>query len=494
MLVSTRGGAPVTASRAILSGLAPDGGLYAPETFPEFSYDDIQSLCALPYAARAARILSTLLDDFTDDEIERATTAAYGDRFERGQPAPLRSLNGNTHMLELFHGPTLAFKDMALQILPHLLSMSARKNGVEDEICILVATSGDTGKAALEGFADVPGTRCVVFDPKNGVSHAQYLQMATQTGDNTHVLAVEGNFDDAQTGVKRIFTDRAFNETLAARGVMLTSANSINYGRLAPQVAYYFSAYADLVARGTIRVGEPVHFVVPTGNFGNILAAAYARKMGLPVGKLICASNANRVLADFIQTGIYDVNRPFYKTHSPSMDILISSNLERYLFELCGRDPAQVRAWMESLTAEKRYSIGGTLHKALRQDMLGGWVGDGEDMDTIRRVLHESKILIDPHTAVATAMLTRYRNQTGDRTQAVIVATASPFKFGHAVAKALDVVEKDDFACCRALARMSGQPVPEPIECLQSMPIRHTVCCTPEKMPETLLSVFQTAH
>ncbi|MCL1965037.1 MAG: threonine synthase [Firmicutes bacterium] len=486
MLISTRGGGGVTASSAILRGIAPDGGLYVPEALPHFTLENIRDLCGLTYPERCQRVLSTLLDDYTFEELGRATAAAYGNRFERNNPAPLRTMCGNTHLLELFHGPTLAFKDMALQLLPHLLSMALQKNGVTDEICILVATSGDTGKAALEGFCDVPGTRCVVFYPKDGVSRAQCLQMITQGGENTHVIAVEGNFDDTQTGVKRIFTDKAFGLKLAEKGRVLSSANSINYGRLAPQVAYYFSAYADLLLRKAIRPGDPVHFVVPTGNFGNILAAAYARDMGLPIDKLICASNANRVLSDFIQTGIYDVNRPFYKTCSPSMDILLSSNLERYLFELSGRDAAKVVGWMESLRREGRYSLGPQAHSNLRGRMIGGWVGNDESMNTIQRAFSEFNVMIDPHTAVAYTLLNRYRQDTGDMTQAVVVATASPYKFGHAVARAFSMAEKDDFACCRSLARMSGQRIPPQIAALESMPVRHTAVCAPEEMMQSL--------
>lgn len=353
---------------------------------------------------------------------------------------------------------------------------------MEDEICILVATSGDTGKAALEGFCDVPGTRCVVFYPKDGVSRAQYLQMATQVGENTHVIAVEGNFDDAQTGVKRIFNDEDFAREIAGQSRRLTSANSINYGRLAPQVAYYFSAYADLISAGAIKPGDPVHFVVPTGNFGNILAAAYAREMGLPVGKLFCASNANRVLADFIHSGAYDINRSFHKTRSPSMDILISSNLERYLFELAGRDSAQVLAWMDSLAEHKRYTIGKPMLERMRQTLQGGWVSDEEALTTIQRVWRQSTTLIDPHTAVAAALLARYREQKDDRTAAVVVATASPFKFGRAVAAAMGNNEREDFACCKRLSKMTGIPVPQQILSLEHMPVRHTATCTPDAM------------
>lgn len=490
MLLSTRGGDSSTASGAILRGIAPDGGLYAPESFHTLSIQQIEALRPLAYAQRAQRILSLLLDDFTEAEIQAATEAAYGDRFEGGKPAPVRKLNGNTSMLELYHGPTLAFKDMALQILPHLMAQAAQKNGVTDEICILVATSGDTGKAALEGFCDVPGTRCAVFYPKDGVSHAQYLQMATQPGENTHVIAVEGNFDDCQTGVKRIFTDPAFGETMKAQGRRLSSANSINYGRLVPQVAYYFSAYVDLIENGTIRAGDLVHFVVPTGNFGNILAASYAKAMGLPIGKLLCASNANRVLADFIRSGAYDINRSFYKTSSPSMDILISSNLERYLFELSGRDAGQVRQWMETLSREKRYKVTGETLQRLQASMVGGWVSDREVLVTISRVFRQHNALMDPHTAVAAALLSRYREETGDLTPAVIVATANPYKFGKDVAKAIGLNVKDDFDACRAIFKLTGIPVPRQIAALESLPVRHGAVCPPDGMEAALLQAF----
>ena len=494
MLLSTRGGAPVTASGAILAGLAPDGGLYVPEHFPSFSPAALTALCPMSYAERADRILQALLDDFTPEETAQAAQAAYGARFENSRPAPLRALGGGRYLLELYHGPTLAFKDMALQILPHLLALSARKQGMHKEICILVATSGDTGKAALEGFCDVAGTRCAVFYPRDGVSRAQQLQMVTQSGNNTHVIAVEGNFDDAQTGVKRIFADEAFARLLDGQHRVLTSANSINFGRLAPQVAYYFSAYADLLAQGAITPGDPVHFAVPTGNFGNILAAAYARRMGLPVGKLLCASNANRVLADFIQTGEYDANRPFHKTLSPSMDILISSNLERYLFELCGRDAAQVRSWMDALRRTGRYRVDGACLRTLQQEMEGGWVDDAQAQAEIRQMLEETGALIDPHTAVAAALMRRYQDRTGDRTPVVVVSTASPFKFGRAVADALGLDGVDDFACCRALSERTGLPVPAQIAALETLPVRHTLRCAPEEMKNMLLKAFQGAR
>ena len=490
MLVSTRGGAANSPSGAILTGIAPDGGLYAPQEFPTFSMDDVATLIPLPYPDRAFVILRALLEDFTEEELRGATEAAYQNKFG-GNPAPVRTLNGNTHMLELFHGPTLAFKDMALQLLPHLLSLSAKKNGIKDEICVVTATSGDTGKAALEGFCDVPGTCCLVFYPKDGVSKTQYLQMATQKGGNTSVIAVTGNFDAAQTGVKRIFTDPEIHQKLKTQNRMLTSANSINYGRLVPQVAYYFSAYADLVARKSIRLGDKVHFAVPTGNFGNILAGLYAKRMGLPVGRLLCASNANRVLSDFICGGIYDVNRPFYKTDSPSMDILVSSNLERYLFHLTGGDADRVRHFMEKLAADGYYAVEKELHQTLRDEMTGGWISGDETSQTILRVFQETQTLIDPHTAVAFAMLNRYRTATRDKTPAVIVSTASPYKFGNAVARALNCAEKSELACCEAIARATGQPVPESILRLYQDPVLHHTECAPDEMKACFLELFQ---
>lgn len=510
MLVSTRGGGAVHASSAILQGIAPDGGLYVPEQFPVVSLEDIRALAALGYEERAARILSLLLDDYTQEEIAEATRAAYGSRFDGPHPAPLTPLNGNTCLMELYHGPTLAFKDMALQILPHLLWMAAKKNGMRlpgassrafpgedgasesppEEICILVATSGDTGKAALEGFCDVPGTRCVVFYPKGGVSRAQYLQMVSQGGANTHVIAVDGNFDDAQTGVKRIFSDPGFAGEMKAKGRTLTSANSINYGRLAPQVVYYFSAYADLLAGGAIQLGDTVNFVVPTGNFGNILAAVYAKRMGLPVGRLLCASNANRVLADFIHSGAYDINRSFHKTQSPSMDILISSNLERYLFELSGRDAGQIKRWMQQLSGKKRYTVTKEQMQTLHGDIYGGWVSDAEAQDTIQRIWRESKVLIDPHTAVAAALLARYRVEVDDRTHTVLVGTASPYKFGRSVARALSINEQDEFKAGRLLCKTTGVPIPGQIASLENASIRHTASCRPDTMQAALLEAF----
>ncbi len=475
-LLSTRGGDAVTASQAILQGLAASGGLYVPCALPMFSAEDIARLSSLSYGARAARVLGALLDDYADRELTQAIDDAYA-RFDTPAVAPMRTLDRDTHVLELFHGPTLAFKDMALQLLPHLTRLAMAKQGENRELFVLVATSGDTGKAALEGFADVPGTRCAVFYPSEGVSPAQRLQMVTQTGANAHVLAVRGNFDDAQTAVKRLFDDPAFVGGMADRGRVLSSANRINLGRLAPQVAYYFSAYADLLRSGDIAPGQKVHFVVPTGNFGNILAAEYARRMGLPVGRLLCASNRNHVLADFMDSGVYDVRRPFHQTMSPSMDILISSNLERLLYELCGRDDTTVRGWMQSLKEGNPYDIGAERLGTLREVFWGTWTGEDATQAAILHTWQRYRYLIDPHTAVAAHALATYRRQTGDGTPAVIVSTASPFKFGRDVGKALlgevALGQADDFACCDLLCDACGLTLPPQIAELPTLPIRH---------------------
>jgi len=495
-LISTRGGATVTAAQAILAGIAPGGGLYVPRAYSPVTQLALQQMSAQPYARRAARVLEALLDDYAPAEIQGAVEAAYA-RFDVPEVAPVRPLNGlggGVHVLELFHGPTLAFKDMALQLLPHLTRLAMDKLGEKRELFVLVATSGDTGKAALEGFADVPGTRCAVFYPSEGVSEAQRLQMVTQTGANTHVIAVRGNFDDAQTGVKRIFADSDFAVDMNARGYMLSSANSINFGRLAPQAAYYFSAYADLLASGAIGPGQRVHFVVPTGNFGNILAAEYARRMGLPVGKLLCASNSNNVLTDFMHSGVYDARRPFHQTISPSMDILVSSNLERLLFELCDRDEQLVARWMQALKEGRPYDIGAGRLRALREVFAADWVDDEVTRDTIRQIWRDARYLMDPHTAVAARALMNHRERTGDPTPAVIVATASPFKFGREVARALlgDAVarEPDDFACCDLLAGHCGVEVPPRIAELPSLPVRHDTCIDASGMAEALSSLF----
>lgn len=490
---STRGGACVTTSQAILWGLARDGGLYVPSLFPQISAERLSAMCGQSYQQRAARILRDFLEDYTIAEIEQSVDAAYAaGAWDDPAIAPVRTLAEGIHVLELFHGPTLAFKDVALKLLPHLVSLAARKNGESREVSILVATSGDTGKAALEGFKDVPGTSCSVFYPHGGVSRVQELQMVTTGGRNTHVIGVEGNFDQAQTGVKRLFGDPAFHERMNRLGKLPSSANSINFGRLAPQIVYYFTAYTDLVARGAVRMGQSVNFVVPTGNFGDILAGYYAQRMGLPIRRLICASNRNNVLTNFFTDGVYSTHRTFFKTMSPSMDILISSNLERLLYECAGRDGALVRTWMDQLASCGSFSIG-----AQRLDELKKlfWAGCADDVTTaaeIKTVYERCHYVMDPHTAVASNVLRQYREQTRDQTAAVIVATASPYKFaadvlasllGPAAAAGTDVT-----ACAEKLRSLSGVDVPPQVPALEQLPVRHTALCTPDGMEAALLA------
>ena len=492
---STRGGACVTASQAILTGIAPDGGLYVPAMFPPVTLKKLSDLTAMDYRRRASAILRLFLEDYTLPEIDAAVDAAYAsDRFDDPAVAPLRALDDNTSVLELFHGPTLAFKDMALQLLPHLITLAARKNGETREISILAATSGDTGKAALEGFRDVPGTSCTVFYPLDGVSHVQKLQMTTTGGGNTHVIAVEGNFDDAQTGVKALFASPDTAREMDARGRVLSSANSINFGRLAPQIVYYFSAYADLLSQGRIAAGDPVNFAVPTGNFGNILAAFYARSMGLPVGKLLCASNRNHVLTDFFTTGTYDARRQFFKTNAPSMDILISSNLERLLYEAADRDGGLIDLWMKQLRETGTYSVGEQRLDWLRDLFAAGYADDMQTDVEIRTLFEQERYLLDPHTAVASRALRDYRARTRDETYTVLVATASPYKFSGDVLYALGgreaIAGLDPFQCADELERRTGAPVPDAIRALRTLPERHTARCARDGMAQALLAAF----
>lgn len=492
LYVSTRGHCtPIPSAGAILQGLAPDGGLYVPASFPFMSLDEIASLSAMPYAQRAAHVMGKFLTDFSADELSAFTMKAYY-HFDDPDVAPLRKVNNDgLWSLELFHGPTLAFKDMALQMLPHLMSASLSKTGQTQEVFILVATSGDTGKAAMEGFADVPCTRCAVFYPKDGVSPLQKKQMETQMGGNVHVIAVEGNFDDAQTGVKHLFQSESFKNEMAAQGRMLSSANSMNWGRLVPQIVYYFSAYASLVQNNEIALGEKINFVVPTGNFGNILAGYYAKRMGLPVGKLICASNANHILTDFIKTGVYDRNRAFHKTISPSMDILISSNLERLLYALCEQQPEIVRSWMAQLTGEGRYDIG-AYTQLLQQIMEAGWCSDEEALCTIKRLQKEHGYLSDPHTAVAFAVHDAYQKETGDMNKTVVVSTASPYKFPENVAHALEMDDskQDAFVLSKRLQEQTGMRVPQSIWALEHAPVMHSASCKREDMANALIAVL----
>lgn len=488
--ISTRdSGHRVSAAQAIVSGLSPDGGLFLPESLPQFSLSEIEAMAKTGYAGRAVAVLSRFLTDFSEDELREYVSRAYApEKFPPKAVAPVVPLDENAHILELFHGPTCAFKDFALQLLPFLLTASLRKTGCDKTVVILVATSGDTGKAALEGFADVPGAKICVFYPDGGTSNIQRLQMTTQAGENVMVFAAEGNFDDAQNGVKRIFTDRAYAEELADRGYILSSANSINWGRLVPQIAYYFSAYCELLNAGRVKPGDPVNIVVPTGNFGNILAAYFAKHCGLPVGKLVCASNRNNVLTDFITTGTYDRNRGFYVTTSPSMDILISSNLERLLYLLCGRDDKVLRGYMEALAKMGKYTVGADVLAKLQSEFAAGCADDAATAAAIRGVYRETGYLCDTHTAVAVNVYRDYAAKTGDRTPTVIASTASPFKFANSVLPAAfgRAADGGDFALLAKLAELSGQPAPQALAGLQDKTERFTSTVEPAKMKEAV--------
>ncbi len=495
---STRGGACVTASQSILWGLARDGGLYVPSMFPQISIERLSAFQQDSYQARAARLLRDFLEDYSIAEIENAVEKAYSaSAFDDPAIAPVKRLDQNTHVLELFHGPTLAFKDMALKLLPHLVTLAAEKNGETREISILVATSGDTGKAALEGFKDVKGTSCSVFFPYGGVSRVQELQMTTTGGGNTHVIGVKGNFDDTQTGVKKLFSSADFHEKMNALGKLPSSANSINFGRLAPQVVYYFTAYTDLVTAGAIRMGQSLNFVVPTGNFGNILAGYYAKQMGLPIGKLICASNRNNVLSDFFTDGIYYTHRNFFKTISPSMDILISSNLERLLYESANRDSKLVKTWMELMAECGSFSVGAQRLSELRKTFWAGFADDTMTCAEIQRVHERKGYVMDPHTAVASHVLGQYREQTADHSPAVLVATASPYKFAEDVLAALlgkaATDGLDAFACCEKLQDLTRVPMPQQVAELKDLPVRHRGVCEVTGMEEALLQGLQNS-
>ena len=481
-----------TAAEAIKMGLSRDGGLFTPETFPTLSAEEMQSLCAMTYQQRAAYVMGKYLDDFTAEELGDFAEKAYGpEKFDTPAVAPLRQVGGQTWCLELWHGPTSAFKDMALQMLPQLLTASLRKTGEEKTACILVATSGDTGKAAMEGFADVPQTKIMVFYPKDGVSEIQKLQMVTQEGQNVGVCSVVGNFDDAQNGVKRIFSDVEIREELEKRGYFLSSANSINWGRILPQVVYYVSAYCDLMNQGAIAFGDKVNYCVPTGNFGNILACYYAKKMGVPVGKLICASNCNDVLTDFIRTGVYDRNRPFHTTMSPSMDILISSNLERMLFELSGEDDGAVRGYMDQLKETGRYEISAEMKEKLQSLFYGGFATEEDTTATIT-ALYADGYLIDTHTAVAAKVLADYRAETGDDTVAVFASTASPYKFCDNVLKAIgEEPVTDSVARIAQLEAASGVKAPVRLSALKGKTVRFDAVTEKDQMECVVLNFLK---
>ncbi len=496
LYVSTRGRADIVSSAyAISRGLAADGGLFAPQQLPSLRLEDIGALASLPYGERAVDILSLFLTDFNRQELAAAAKAAYAaPKFGGPEPAPLVQVGPDTGVLELWHGPTCAFKDMALQLMPQLLGLAKEKVGQKQKVAILVATSGDTGKAALEGFADVEGTEILVFYPAEGVSQLQKRQMVTQQGGNVHVFGIEGNFDDAQRGVKRIFSDQTLAATLARRGYVLSSANSINWGRLAPQVVYYFSAYAQAVQAGKIGLGQRLNFVVPTGNFGDILAGYYAQLMGLPVGRLLCASNSNNVLTDFINTGIYNRRRDFYRTLSPSMDILVSSNLERLLFDVCGHDGQQVAEYMDQLAASGSYQLEGAPLKLIQRRFFAAWVDEVETEETIEEVAHDHGYLLDTHTAVAWRALAKYRILTDDPTYSVVLSTASPYKFPDAVLRALGKEPApggDPFALMRQLAWVTGTQAPAQLLGLEQLPLLHQAVIKGQDMEQAVLKALR---
>ena len=470
----------VTASQAILQGLATDGGLFTPISYPQMELD-FTKLKDASYQEVAKLILSAFLDDFTDQELDDCINNAYDSKFDTPEIAPLVKLNGQ-YNLELFHGSTIAFKDMALSILPHLMTTAAKKHGLKNKIVILTATSGDTGKAAMAGFADVPGTEIIVFYPKDGVSKVQELQMTTQTGDNTHVVAIEGNFDDAQTNVKRMFNDAALRERLAAHKLQFSSANSMNIGRLVPQIVYYVYAYAQLVKTGQIVAGDKINFTVPTGNFGNILAAYYAKKIGLPVGKLICASNENNVLTDFFKTHIYDKKRSFKVTSSPSMDILVSSNLERLIFHLLGNNAGKTADLMKSLNQHGQYELT-DFDPAILELFAAEYATEAETAAEIKRVYEASDYIEDPHTAVASAVYQKYRTAAGDETTTVVASTASPYKFPVVAVEAVTgQTGLSDFEALTKLHEISGIAVPSAVSNLETAQIRHKTTVAADQM------------
>ena len=488
---STRGGEKgITSSMAILKGIADDGGLFMPDHFPKLQ-KKLSELAGMTYQETAYEVMKLFLTDFTEEELKHCIDSAYDSKFDTEEIAPL-ALADDAYYLELFHGKTIAFKDMALSILPHFMTTAAKKNHASEEIVILTATSGDTGKAAMAGFADVPGTRIIVFYPKGGVSRVQELQMLTQKGDNTAVVGITGNFDDAQTGVKKIFGDRAFGEKVGKAGFRFSSANSINIGRLVPQVVYYVYAYATLLKNEQISEGEKVNFTVPTGNFGHILAAYIAGQIGIPVNKLICASNDNKVLYDFFTTGTYDRKREFILTSSPSMDILISSNLERLIYLSADCDAEKTAELMKELSEKGCYTVTPAMREKMA-DFVGGFATQEENAAEIKRVYDDTGYLMDTHTGVASCVYHNYRLKTGDETKTVIASTASPYKFSRSVMTAIRGKEeenKEDFALIDEMQEASGVAIPQAIEEIRNAEIRHKTVCTPETMEETVAAIL----
>ncbi len=479
----------VTASQAILKGLAADGGLFVPESIPTLD-KSFEELSKMSYADVAYEVMKLMLDDFTEEELRDCINKAYDSKFDTKEIAPLVKADG-AYFLELFHGSTIAFKDMALSILPHLLITSAKKNNVKNDIVILTATSGDTGKAALAGFADVKGTKIIVFYPKNGVSPIQEKQMVTQKGDNTYVIGINGNFDDAQTGVKNIFGDKELEKVMNNAGYQFSSANSINIGRLVPQIVYYVYAYARLIAKGEIKAGEKINAVVPTGNFGNILAAFYAKNMGLPINKLICASNENKVLYDFFSTGTYDRNRDFILTTSPSMDILISSNLERLIYRIAGNSATENAKLMKSLKDTGKYEITSQMKEQLG-DFYGNYATEAEDAATIKKIYDNDNYIVDTHTSVAATVYEKYKKETGDETKTVIASTASPYKFTRSVMDAIDskYASMTDFELVDELCRISGVKIPKAIEDIRTAPVLHDTVCEVNEMCDNVKRIL----
>ncbi len=490
MYKSTRNSSEkMTASEAILKGLSDDGGLYVPESIPALDVD-LDKLAKMDYRQVAYEVMSRMLSDFTEEELKHCIDSAYDDKFDTSVIAPLVNKAGANY-LELFHGSTIAFKDMALSILPYLLVTSAKKNKVTNEIVILTATSGDTGKAALAGFADVPGTKIIVFYPKNGVSPIQEKQMVTQKGDNTYVVGIVGNFDDAQTGVKNMFNDKNLLKDMNDKGYQFSSANSINIGRLVPQMVYYVYAYTRLVADGKIKAGDKINVVVPTGNFGNILAAYYAKEMGLPIAKFICASNENKVLYDFFETGIYDKNREFILTSSPSMDILISSNLERLIYRIADDDSEKNKELMNALSSSGKYEISADM-KAKLSEFYGNYATEEETAETIKRVYESDGYIMDTHTAVASTVYEKYKADTNDETPTVIASTASPYKFTRSVMEAIDksYASQSDFELVDELNKLSKVKIPQAIEDIRSAAVLHDTVCNKSEMEATVRKIL----
>ena len=479
-----------TASEAILKGLTSDGGLFVPDSIPKLNVS-LEDLTKMSYQEIAYAVMKEFLTDFTEEELKTCINNAYDSKFDTEEIAVTKKVDG-AYYLELFHGATIAFKDMALSILPHLLVTSARKNNVKNEIVILTATSGDTGKAALAGFADVPGTKIIVFYPKSGVSPIQEKQMVTQKGNNTYVIGIKGNFDDAQTGVKKMFSNKELAKVMNDNGFQFSSANSINIGRLVPQVVYYVKAYADLLKQGALKAGEPMNVVVPTGNFGNILASYYAKQMGIPIGKFVCASNKNKVLFDFFETGRYDRNREFYVTTSPSMDILISSNLERMIYRIAGNDAKQCAEFMAALTKDGEYVITDAM-KAELSEFFGAFGSEEETAVKIKEVYDKEGYVMDTHTAVAAVAYDKYKAATGDdKTPTVIASTASPYKFTRSVMDAIDPAydAEDDFELVDELNKVSKTAVPKAIEEIRTAPVLHDTVCETAAMEDEVKKIL----